>query len=69
MMVRILLILSVVVQAQDHENVEQIGRIYNQWEAALDVVVVENLAYVVTGLSGLQIVYVSNPENPEIIGY
>lgn len=27
----ILLILSVVVQAQDHENVEQVGRIYNTW--------------------------------------
>ncbi len=34
----ILLILSVVVQAQDHENVEQVGRIYNQWDYAEDAV-------------------------------
>ena len=55
--------------ARDHENVEQVGRIYNQWDAAYDVVVVGELAYVATGLSGLQIVDISDPENPEIIGY
>ncbi len=38
------LILSVVVQAQDHENVEQVGRIYNYWHDANDVVVVGDLA-------------------------
>ena len=57
------------VNAQDHENVEQVGRIYNQWDAALDVVVAGGLAYVATGISGLQIVDISSPENPEIIGY
>jgi len=55
--------------AQDHENVEQVGRIYNQWDAARDVVVVGNLAYVATGWSGLQIVNITDPENPEIVGY
>ncbi len=57
------------VYAQEHENVEQIGRIYNQWDYAHDVVVVGGLAYVAAGLSGLQIVNIFNPENPEIIGY
>ena len=55
--------------AQDHENVEQVGRIYNHWDSAEDVFVVGNLAYVAAGRSGLQIVDVSDPENPEVIGY
>ncbi len=57
------------VNAQDHENVELVGRIYNQWDAAYDVIVVENLAYVAAKRSGLQIVDVSDPEHPDIIGY
>ena len=43
------------VNAQDHENVEQVGRIYNFWDSAQDVVVVGELAYVATRRSGLQI--------------
>jgi hypothetical protein len=64
-----LLILSVALQAQDHENVEQVGRIYNYWDYAFDLEVVGDLAYIAAGVSGLQIVDVSDPDNPEIIGY
>ena len=56
------------VNAQDHENVEQVGRIYNQWDHAEDVVVVGDLVYVATGVSGLQILDVSNPEHPREVG-
>ena len=56
------------VTAQDAENVELVGRIYNQWDEANDVVVVDDLAYVATGLSGLQIVDVSDPEYPITTG-
>ena len=38
--------------AQDHENVERVGRIYNQWDRAQDVVVVDTLAYLAAGRSG-----------------
>ncbi len=77
MRITILLVISICIAltagadlfAQDHENVEQVGRIYNQWGNAQDVVVVGDLAYVAAGPSGLQIVDISNPENPEIIGY
>ena len=55
--------------AQDHLNVELVGRIYNLWDRAWNVEVVEDLAFVATVLSGLQIVDISDPENPEIIGY
>ena len=55
--------------AQDAENVEQVGRIYNQWDNANDVVVVGNLAYVAVGVSGLQIADLSDPEHPEEVGY
>ncbi len=76
MRITILLIISICIAltagadllAQDAENVEQVGRIYNQWHSAQDVVVVGDLAYVAAGVSGLQIVNVSNPENPEEVG-
>ena len=55
--------------AQDAENVEQVGRIYNQLDIALDVVVSDDLAYVAAGVSGLQIVDISNPDSPELVGY
>ncbi len=54
---------------QDAENVELVGRIYNYWDDALDVVVENDLAYVATGNSGVQIVDVSEPENPTVIGF
>ena len=77
MRISILLIISICIAltagadlfAQDRENVEQVARIYNQWDYAEDVVVVGDLAYVATGSSGLSIVNVSDPENPELIGY
>ncbi|MCF7811060.1 T9SS type A sorting domain-containing protein [bacterium] len=53
----------------DSENVEMLGRIYNQWDSAYDVVVLGEYAYVATGVSGLQIVNISNPEVPEIVGF
>jgi len=55
--------------AQDNENVEMLGRIYNQWMTAYDVVVRGEYAYVATGVSGLQIVDISNIEEPEIVGF
>ncbi|MBT3234146.1 MAG: hypothetical protein HN356_15205, partial [Calditrichaeota bacterium] len=55
--------------AQEHENVEQVGRIYNHWDNADDICVVGDLAYVAAGFSGLQIVDVSDPENMRVVGY
>lgn len=55
--------------AQDHENVEQVERIYDQWDDTENVVVVVDLAYVAAELSGLQVADMSDSENPEVIGY
>ena len=55
--------------AQDSENIEQVGRIYNYWSDAYDVFVVGDLAYIAAGISGLQILDVSDPENPDGLGY
>lgn len=49
-------------------NIEQVGRIYNFWDEALDVAVQGDFAYVATGLSGLQILDISDPENPVAVG-
>ncbi|MDP8240369.1 MAG: T9SS type A sorting domain-containing protein [Candidatus Hatepunaea meridiana] len=65
----ITLIAGAELYSQDAENVEQVGRLYNQWDCANGVVIVGDLAYIATGISGLQILNISDPENPEIIGY
>ena len=57
------------VSAQNRENVEQVGRIYNQWDHAWNVVVEGDYAFVAAGVSGLQILDISDPENPEVVGY
>ena len=55
--------------AQEHEGVERISRLYNFWERAHDVVVSEDYAFVAAGLSGLQVLDISDRENPEIVTY
>ncbi|MDP8208965.1 MAG: T9SS type A sorting domain-containing protein [Candidatus Electryonea clarkiae] len=55
--------------AQENENIEFVGRILNNWSGTPDIKVVDNLAYVATGNTGLQIVDVSDPENLAIVGY
>ncbi len=66
----IILILAFAIQnfAQDHENVEQEGKIYSYWDVARDVTVEGDLAYVATGRTGLCILDVSDPVNPREIG-
>ena len=55
--------------AQDHENVELVSKIYNLWTGAYDVSVQDEFAYLATGTAGLQVVNISNPEEPEIIAF
>jgi len=50
------------------QEIVPLGRLFNYWDSALDVVVDGDYAYVATGLSGLQIVDISEPENPRVVG-
>ena len=62
--------------AQDHENVEQVGRMYNRWGFLEDIVCTENHAYIVTRKIGMNQLYnsqlhlldISNPAVPQAIG-
>ncbi len=54
---------------QIRENIEQVDELYNFWGEPKDVAVSGDVAYVATELSGLQIVDISDRENPEQIGY
>ena len=64
----VLTVLSAALYAQDNYNIEQLSRIYNQWDRAYEVVVVENYAYIAAGLAGLQIVALSG-DSLETVGY
>lgn len=64
----ILLIMSVIVQAQEHVNVEKVGQINLSWDDASDVFVQGDYAFVATGRTGLQIVDISDPEQLELVG-
>ena len=63
-----ILLLIMPVYAQEHDGVVQVAQIYNLLDEALDVVVVDDIAYIAGGRSGLHIVDVSDQENPETIG-
>jgi len=63
------MIMSFCLQAQEHENVEQVGRLWNFWEGVYEVEVIGDYAYVAAGRSGLQVVDISDPEHPRIAGY
>ncbi len=55
--------------AQENENIEQVGRIFNQWEYVADCDVVGELVYIAAGRSGLQIVDISNPDSLVLLGF
>ena len=55
--------------AQDRENVRQIGRTYNHFGWTRDVQIRGELAYVAAGCAGLRIIDISDPTQPELIGY
>ena len=55
--------------AQDRENVELVSKSMLHWFGAEEIVVQDRYAYIATGLSGLQILDVSDPENIRITGY
>ncbi len=77
MRITILLIITILITlttntalfAQDHENVELVGRIYDQWRTSYDIEVSDDeFAFVAVGFSGLQIYDIYDIETPELIG-
>lgn len=50
--------------AQDQPAIRRLGQLYNFWYAAYEVAVDGDFAYVATDNSGLQIVDISDPEQP-----
>ncbi|MDP8240185.1 MAG: hypothetical protein P9X24_13935 [Candidatus Hatepunaea meridiana] len=63
----LILFLPLQIHAQG-SGIDEVGRI-NGWDKARDLFVRGDYAYVATELSGLQILDISNPENPELVGY
>ena len=55
--------------SQDRQDIEQVGRIYNHWSGAYDVAIQGDYAYVTAGYSGLQIVDISDPVRPVVVGW
>jgi len=67
--VRALALFVVTASAQDSLNVRQVGFLSIHWEAAFSVAVVDTLAFVATGVTGLRIVNIADPAHPVEIGY
>jgi hypothetical protein len=57
------------VQAQEHFNIEQVARLYNYPDQVRDIYIVGDRAYLAASASGLQIFDISDPDNPESMGY
>lgn len=54
--------------AQDSLNVRKIGEVNDYWGDAVGVVVVDTIAYVATGSTGLRVVNVGDPSLPTEVG-
>jgi hypothetical protein len=54
--------------AQDSSDVRMVSRMYDYWHATNGVDVQGDYAYVASGLSGLQVVDISNRDEPEVVG-
>ncbi len=65
----ILFIPLALLNAQDFENIEQVGRIFNFWTCALGAEIDGHYAYVATGYSGISILDASDLENPVEAGF
>ncbi len=63
-----LLVMTAGIFSQGHENIEQVSRTLNFWDYAHDIAVLDGYVYVATGLSGLQALDVSDPDQPEPVG-
>lgn len=61
--------LFIPVYAQFSENMVQVSRLYNFWDATYEVINSNNTAFIACGFSGLQILDISDPANPTVIGF
>ena len=64
-----LLFFSASLFAQDHENIALVSQTCEFWSDIEDIVISENIAYIAANASGLQILDISDPVNPHIIGF
>ena len=63
------LVFPILGYTQEGDGIQQVGRLYNIWDDANSVIIRDNLAFVSTSLTGLQILDVSDPSCPEIVGF
>ncbi|NQT34143.1 T9SS type A sorting domain-containing protein [bacterium] len=61
-----IILLSTPLSAQD--GIKKVATIYNYIESVQGVVIVGDHVFIATGLSGLQVLDISDPENPELVG-
>ena len=64
----LILVLSVNVSAQEASGIELLGQVYTYWSEAYGVTIVDDIAYLATTQTGLQIIDVSNPTQPRLLG-
>jgi len=65
----IILMAVSILNAQELGNIQPVGRCYLNWHRALDIQVENDLAYIATGGSGLQILDVSERDNIRKVGF
>lgn len=54
---------------QENRNIRQLSRLYNYWDTPYNLVIEDGYLYAATGLSGLQIVDIADPLEPEVVGW
>ena len=67
--ITLLLFLPISLYAQDSPQLTLLGRAFNFWDSARDVIVSGDHAFVACGISGVQVLDISGEEEIELIGY
>ncbi len=59
----IVFVASADLHAQDRENIEQVGRLYNFWDTASDIIIDGDIAFIADGRAGVKIINIANRGN------
>ncbi|MBT7617379.1 MAG: T9SS type A sorting domain-containing protein [Calditrichaeota bacterium] len=64
----LIILLSTSVSAQEASGIELLGQVYTYWHEARGITIADDIAYLATYQTGMQIIDVSNPAEPRLLG-
>jgi len=64
----LIIVLCANIHAQEASGIELLGQVYTYWHEAQGVTIVDDIAYLATDRTGMQIIDIGNPAEPRLLG-